>query len=56
MINGCDIPLPENWDNFMACKENKSDYAHFLSTELKQQAPSNKQIDISGGFKNELEV
>ena len=56
MINGRDIPLPENWDNFMACKENKSDYAHFLSTELKQQAPGNKQIVISGGFKNELEV
>ena len=56
MITGRDVPLPENWDNFMACKENKSDYANFLSTELKRQAPNDKQIVISGGFKDELEV
>ena len=56
MITGRDVPLPENWDNFMACKENKSDYADLLSTELKRQAPNGKQIVISGGFKDELEV
>ena len=39
----------------MACKENKSDYANFLSTDLKRQAPSNKQIVISGGYKDESE-
>ena len=39
----------------MACKENKSVYANFLSTDLKRQAPSNKQIVISGGYKDESE-
>ena len=40
----------------MACKENKSDYANLLSTDLKRQAPSNKQIVISGGYKDDSDV
>ena len=40
----------------MACSENKSEYANFLSVELKRQAPYEKQIVTSAGFDNELEV
>ena len=50
------VPLPQNWSNFMACSENKSEYANFLSVELKRQAPYEKQIVTSAGFDNELEV
>ena len=50
------VPLPQNWSNFMACSENKSEYANFLSKELKRQAPYDKQIVTSAGFNDELEV
>ena len=40
----------------MGCSQNKSEYANFLSKELKWQAPNDKQIVTSAGFKDELEV
>ena len=40
----------------MACSENKSEYANFLSKELKRQAPYDKQIVTSADFYDELKV
>ena len=50
------VPLPENWNNFLACSDNKADNADFLSEQMKLTNPSDKQVVTSGGFKNELEA
>jgi hypothetical protein len=50
------VPLPPNWNNFMALGENKADLARLLSQQLIVQAPSNKIIVASGGFSNEEQV
>ena len=50
------VPLPENWNNFLACSGNKADYADFLSEQMKLNNASDKQVVTSGGFKNELEA
>ena len=56
VIEGKDVPLPSNWSNFLELCENKADLARFLSEELIAQAPSQKIVVVSGGFKNEQEV
>ena len=50
------MPLPSDWSGFLACPENKSDLACFLSNELILQAPDTKAIVVSGGFSDELVV
>ena len=33
-IDSRDVPLPANWDNFLALSDSKADVANFLSDEL----------------------
>ena len=56
IVEGRDVPLPNNWTNFLSLPENKVDLAHFLSEELCAQAPENKEIVVAGGFREQLEV
>ena len=42
LIEHRDVPLPQNWSNFLASPENKAEYSNFLSTQLKLKAPSDK--------------
>ena len=56
LITNRDVPLPQNWLNFLACPENKGDYADFLSEQMKLKESFDKQMVTSGGFKDELEV
>ena len=50
------VILPQDWQNYMASSDNKSDYADFLSREIKSKAQYEKKVVTSGGFKEELEV
>ena len=50
------LPLPKDWSNFLSLADNKTDLAHFLSEELCSQAPVDKQIVVSVGFRDELDV
>ena len=50
------VSVPHDWANYMASPENKSDYADFLSTKIKKNAPYAKEMVTAGGFKDELEV
>ena len=56
VIEDRNVPLPNDWSNFMALSDNKADYARFLSEELILQAPEGKEIVASGGFVDELDV
>jgi len=56
LVEGRDVPLPNNWSNFLSLADNKADLAHFLSEELCSQAPKDKEIVVAGGFREELEV
>ena len=49
------VKLPTNWSGYMASPENKSEYADFLSNEIKHRSYE-KEIVTSGGFKDEQEV
>ena len=49
------VKLPTNWSGYMASPENKSEYADFLSNEIKLRSYE-KEIVTSGGFKDEQEV
>ena len=52
VIESRDVPLPKNWQNFMALPENKVDLAVFLSEEVIENAPCTTTI-VSGGFSKE---
>jgi hypothetical protein len=56
VVEGRDVPLPKNWQNFLSLADNKADLAHFLSEQLYLQAPADKEILVAGGFKDELMV
>ena len=56
MITDRNVPLPQNWSNFLACIQNKSENANFLSVGLKWQSLYDKQIVTSADFSDELEV
>ena len=56
MITDRNVPLPQNWSNFLACSQNKSENTNFLYVGLKWQSPYDKQIVTSAGFNEELEV
>ena len=47
--------MPTNWSGYMASPENKSEYADFLSNEIRLRSYE-KEVVTSGGFKDELEV
>ena len=55
-IEGRDVSLPKHWSDFRSFDDNKADLAHFLSEELCSPAPVDKEIVVSGGFRDELEV
>ena len=50
------IPLPTNWNSFVAHPNNKTDLARFVSEQLLHQAPMNKDIVIAGSFAEETTV
>lgn len=50
VIEGRSVPLPTNWQNFLADAENKADLACFLSAQLLLQAPIDKTLVVAGGF------
>ena len=56
LVEGRDVPLPNNLSNFLSLADNKAYLAHFLSEELCSQAPMDKEIVVAGGFRDELEV
>ena len=45
------MPLPQNWNDFLAVPANKQDLALLLSKELIAQAPGDKVIVYAGGFR-----
>ena len=42
LVEGRDVPLPNNWSNVLSLADNKADLAHFLSEELCSHAPVDK--------------
>ena len=56
VVNDESVPLPINWENFIALVENKADLAWFLSMKIMQNAPDNKCIVVAGGYEDEEEV
>lgn len=51
MVNR-NVPLPFNWNNFLALTENKADLEHFLSEQILEQAEHAKTIVVACGFHN----
>ena len=45
------MPLPQNWNDFLAVPSNKQDLALLLSNELIAQAPIDKITVVAGGFR-----
>lgn len=56
VIEGRHVPLPKNWNNFLALSENKSNLSRFLSQEIIRQGISHTEVVVAGGFENETEV
>lgn len=56
VIEHRNIPLPQNWSDFLSIYENKSDLALFLSDALVKNAPQDKIIVTAGGLKREDDV
>ena len=56
VIEEINMPLPNDWASFMALSDNKADYDRFLSEELIMQAPEWKEIVVSRGFVDELDI
>ena len=56
MIENKNVPVPNNWSNFLALSENKADLARFLSEHLIENPPQDKVIAVAGGFTNKKEV
>ena len=50
------VPLPQNWQNVLASRDNKSDLSRFLSEHIVANAPPDKIIVTGGGFLDEGEV
>jgi hypothetical protein len=53
VIEHRNVPLPSNWNNFIALSDNKADLARFLSEQLIILAPDDKIIVVAGGFNQE---
>ena len=51
VIEGRLVPLPKNWNNFLALSENKS-----LSKEIIRQGIPHTEVVVAGGFDDETEV
>lgn len=48
------VPMPSNWNDFLALSKDKSDFVAFLSEELVRAAPSGKTVVVAGS--SEMEV
>ena len=55
VIENGSVPLPQNWQNFLALPDNKSDLSRFLSEHIVAHAPPDKIIVTGGGFLDERE-
>ena len=51
IVDGRTVPLPQNWNDFLAVPANKQDLALLLSNELIAQAPGDKIIVVATGFR-----
>jgi hypothetical protein len=56
VIENGSVPLPHNWQNFLALPDNKSDLSRFLSEYIIANSPPDKIIVVGGGFIDEREV
>jgi len=55
-IDSGEVPLPNNWNNFLALSENKADLARYLSQHLIDHVPQGKVVTVAGGFEQGEEV
>ena len=55
MVNDKEVPLPNNWKQFIDLEENKADLARLLSEELSCQV-ADGDIVTAGGFESPEEV
>ncbi|KAJ8868589.1 hypothetical protein PR048_030127 [Dryococelus australis] len=55
IIEGRDVPLPKNWNNYLTVAEN-TDLANSLSNELCSQSPEDKEIVVARGFRDEFVI
>lgn len=55
-IEGRNVPMPVNWQNFIALPENKADLANFISCELAETSYDGLHVVIGGGFREETKV
>lgn len=56
LVESRDVPLPSNWNDFLALSENKRDLSAFLSNELIRATPSGKTVVVAGGLGMEVKV
>ncbi|KAG1701751.1 Serine/threonine-protein kinase Chk2 [Nymphon striatum] len=56
VIENSTVPLPNNWNNFLALADNKADLARFLSAYLIEHVPRGKVLIVAGGFEEEETV
>lgn len=56
VVEDSSVPIPNNWNDFLAVPANKADLADFLSKHLIANAPPGKTLVVSGGFQREDEV
>lgn len=55
LVENREVPLPSNWNDFMALSENKRDLSAFLSNEL-IQAATGKTLIVAGGLGLEVKT
>ena len=53
VIENRNVPLPNDWRNFLALPENKADLAKLLSEDLTESADDSKIVVTAGGFEQE---
>ena len=56
VIENRELPLPKNWQTFLALADNKTNLANFWSENFLITASLDKEIVVAGEFYDELEV
>ena len=56
LVESREVPLPANWNDFLALSENKRDLAAFLSEELVRAAPSGRTVVVAGSSAMEVKA
>lgn len=54
LVESRDVPLPSNWNDFLALSENKRDLSAFLSDEIIRASPHGKTVIVAGGLGMEV--